>query len=224
MLHSPDTAGPERIMREVTAALVRLPFVHAVSVFGSLANGRADCWSDVDMVVACNEVETSKWLAATEIRAAQPVLCYREFSAVEQPAGRYWFEGESPFQRLDVSFHTVEEHLGGYRDSRGMADCGEFRAVYVRGANSSPLVSSLGPFPRLHISSRETEIGKWIHRLFNSLKAQFRGQDRSEEVAGRAAGLRASLGEMTRESSLDSGRIGFLAYQLLDIADQLLGR
>ena len=39
-----------------------------------------------------------------------------------------------------------------------------------------------------------------------------------------AAGLRASLGEMTRESTVEGGRIGCLAYQLLDITDQLLGR
>ncbi len=211
-------------MCEVTSALATLPFVHAVSVFGSLANGCADRWSDVDMAVACEEVEGAKWLAAAAIRAAKPVLFYREFSAVEQPAGRYWFAGESPFHRLDVSFHAVEEHLACYLDSARMGDCGELRAVHLRAPSPGPTDSSLDPFPRLSISARETEIGRWIHRLFNSLKAQLRGADRLEEVAARAAGLRGSLGELTRECTLDGGRIGWLAYQLLDLADRVQGQ
>ena len=66
----PDPEGPERVARRVIATLAALPFVRNIALFGSLAEGRADCWSDVDLCVACDDVERTQWMAASAIRAA----------------------------------------------------------------------------------------------------------------------------------------------------------
>jgi len=101
----PHPAGTTCVAREMIATLALLPFVQHIALFGSLAEDRADCWSDVDLWVACEDVEQTQWIAAAAMRAAHPVLFYRMFSNAAQPAGRYWFAHASPFHKIDISFY-----------------------------------------------------------------------------------------------------------------------
>ncbi len=76
-----------------------------IASFGATAIGHHDEWSDVDLIVVCAERD-SAWQCSSVIREFLPVVFYRPFTAREQPDGRYWFKGESPMNRLDVSFET----------------------------------------------------------------------------------------------------------------------
>jgi predicted nucleotidyltransferase len=100
------------LLREIVTTLSQLTCVRSIHSFGSVAIGTSDQWSDLDLLVECADVDKTPWRAAAAIRALKPVLFYRMFSGVPQPSGRYWFCDESPFLRLDVSFHSTAEHRG----------------------------------------------------------------------------------------------------------------
>ena len=104
----------------VLGVLTNLACVRDVGVFGSFAMDTWDEWSDIDLVVACDDPVESGRLIMAEINARLPILCFRPFSAKEAANGRYWFKGHSPFHKLDISFHgpadwrkAVNEHKEG---------------------------------------------------------------------------------------------------------------
>lgn len=216
----PDPAGPPRLLAEVTGIFAGVPFVRSLAVFGSLAEGRADRWSDVDLLVECDDGARCPWLAAGALRQAKPVLFYRKFSLVEQPSGRYWFAGESLFHRLDVSFHSPEEMAGRQRthEARGWV----VRPLAVpacRPMRSDPVVAV-----PLAISEREAEIGLWLYRTLNALQAHLRHGGRATELQAAAAGLRTSLAGIERDAVMAGGRIGELAYRVLAMAGECARR
>jgi hypothetical protein len=100
----------DRIKNELVSALARLSTVRRIASYGSIAEGRTDQWSDIDLAVACDPFDIGAWLAASAIRATKPVLYYRTFHNRVQPLGRYWFTDESPFQRLDISFYSLDDY------------------------------------------------------------------------------------------------------------------
>jgi hypothetical protein len=106
----PQGTGLERIRRELVAALSAITSVRNIDSFGSVATGCADQWSDLDLLISCEVPEHTAWLAAGAIRSTKRVAFYRMFTGVAQPSGRYWFCNESPFHRLDVTFHSPAEH------------------------------------------------------------------------------------------------------------------
>src|SRR3954470_4293230 len=101
----------ERLQRELVASLSAITSIRNIDSFGSVAAGDADEWSDLDLLVWCELPEQTAWLAAAAIRSIKRVAFYRMFTGVSQPSGRYWFCNESPFHRLDVSFHSPEERV-----------------------------------------------------------------------------------------------------------------
>jgi hypothetical protein len=102
-----QTSPVYRMKDEIVTALAGVPGVRRIASFGSVAVGRADRWSDLDLFVVCADVDHTAWYAVAAIRSAKPVLFYRMFTGVPQPSGRYWFSDETPFTRLDVSFYTA---------------------------------------------------------------------------------------------------------------------
>jgi hypothetical protein len=111
VLGNSQESGLERIRRELVAALSAITSVRKIDSFGSVATGCADQWSDLDLLISCEVPERAAWLAAAAIRSTKPVAFYRMFTGVAQPSGRYWFCNESPFHRLDVTFHSPEAHV-----------------------------------------------------------------------------------------------------------------
>lgn len=51
----PDPGRPPRLAEDIARVMWNLVFVRGVAVFGSLATGRADRWSDIDVLVACED-------------------------------------------------------------------------------------------------------------------------------------------------------------------------
>jgi hypothetical protein len=166
-----------RIREEIVSALSQLSSVRRIASFGSVAEGRADAWSDLDLLVACEDVCRAAWYAAAAIRAAKPVVFYRMFTGVPQPSGRYWFAGETPFNRLDVSFHSL-------RDFEAMCRAGHYndhpiatRMEYVAESAVDTRVDSRRhpASPILAISQAEAEAGRLLYFHIEAVKERLRG-------------------------------------------------
>ena len=105
----PYASAPPRIALDVAEALARCTAVSRVTLFGSLASGTHDGWSDVD-VMCVTPSRAGAWEAVAILREAMPLRWYGPFSDLPQPSGRYWPYGESLFHSVDLSFRTAEAH------------------------------------------------------------------------------------------------------------------
>jgi len=153
-----------RFKDEVVRALAQVSTVRAIASFGSVAAGCSDQWSDVDLLVACDDVERSAWLAAAAIRQAKPVLFYRMFSAGRQPSGRHWFADESPFNRLDVSFYAPDGFEVVCRAGLHADNPVTVRSEYMPGAASTPPAGAhLRPIGPLDVTPAEHAIGRLLY-------------------------------------------------------------
>jgi hypothetical protein len=189
----------ERMRRELVAALSAISSVRNIDSFGSVAAGCADQWSDLDLLVSCEVPEQTAWLAVAAIRSAKPVAFYRMFTGVAPPSGRYWFCNESPFHRLDITFHSPAEHAAvrqaGVRGGHPI----QLRPEYVAEvsadapADPSPDTRLISPIERVDVTPCETEIGRLLYLHLEAAKAQLRGRPAKRNVLQtRAALLRAA--------------------------------
>jgi predicted nucleotidyltransferase len=214
MNHNPD---PRLIADDIAAALSHVPFVRAIALFGSLAAGSADAYSDVDMLVACDDVEATKWTVAAALRKAKPVLFYRKFTAAEQPSGRYWFVGESPFHKLDISFDPIEDYARVIRDGGRLGHKITAHEVYRR---LEPSVTTSGAMPGrpLIIDEREWEVGLSIYRSLLSLKSCLRGGDGTRGFDE----LREAAMELPRDAVMAGGNVGQLVHEVVEMVQREL--
>jgi hypothetical protein len=173
-----QTNPAHRMKDEVVAALAKVTGVRRIASFGSVAAGRADPWSDVDLFVACADVDRTAWFAAAAIRAAKPIFFYRMFTGVPQPSGRYWFADESPFTRLDVSFYAPADFEAVCRDGLTVDHPVTVRIEHV----CDPAPVALLPDPASHtaapvldITPAETEAGRLLYVHLEAVKAERRG-------------------------------------------------
>lgn len=218
----PDPEGPERIMNEIVTILADLPTVHSIGVFGSLARKNSDRWSDIDMLVGCENLHSTEWQAADAIRSAKSVLYYRKFSLLEPPSGRYWFDSESPFHRIDISFHTVEEFQSYLIEPVRYGHDLTLREVYRSNATLPFVDSLINEYHRRVIDPAEQETGLWIYRLIERTKAHMRGGRTIEDLISTGDTLRNHLSNLSPEVVIVGGDIHSLAQRVLDISDQLI--
>lgn len=213
----PDPTRPGALAAELASALATVPSVEAIALFGSLAAGSGDGWSDIDMVVAHDDAEAARWEAAAALRGAAPVLYYRPIAGNEQPSGRYWFVGESPFHRLDISFSTVSEYSSGLAEHPLLGGRIVLREVYARrpglgtgrapGRRAEPITMVAG----------ERHLGALSIRLSEALKHSLRGQP-GAEVAQAAVRVRDCLAESPVETAYAGGDLRTLATEVLHLA------
>src|SRR5690606_3224293 len=104
----PYVTTPRRIALDLVDALAASPAVSRVVLFGSLADGRNDGWSDIDALCVV-EGEDGPWQAAAALRRAMPLRWHGRFSSAQPPSGRHWLLGESVFHSVDLSFGTLQE-------------------------------------------------------------------------------------------------------------------
>ncbi len=173
-----SASPPYRIKREIVAALSQLTCVRQVASFGSLAEGRADAWSDVDLLVACEEVERSAWIAAAAIRAAKAVIFYWTFTGVAQPSGRYWFAGELPFNRVDISFASVPDFVATSRAGHLQGHPITLRTEYMSAAVADAAADArrLPASSPLAIGQAEVEAGRQLYLHLEAVKDRLRGR------------------------------------------------
>jgi len=141
----PYVTTPKRIALDLVDALAGCPAVSRVAIFGSLANGEHDGWSDIDALCAV-EGEDGSWQAAAVLRRAMPLRWHGLFSDVAPPSGRHWLLGESVFHSIDLSYLStgVFEHTlaDGIRGHALIADVRLDRAGAVSRGRPSPGVVS----------------------------------------------------------------------------------
>jgi len=223
----PAADGPQRIASEIAAALASLADIRRIALFGSLAEGRADRWSDVDMVVACQGCDVTQWAAAAEIRRAKPVLFYQTFSAAEQPSGRYWFEGESPFHKLDISFYPLATYEAMRNGSMPREHPMILKEIYAAQPQNGTPALAVAASP-LSVDAREMRIKRCHVPLMNSLRSRLRGRDlypnSSAELAEKTRELRSRLEGVRKDTVAAGGRIGQLAWRLVEMAELLLAQ
>lgn len=204
---SKDASSVGLLAERITHALRTEPSVRAIAFFGSLAEGRADEWSDVDMLVACDGVETAKWAVAAALRISKAVLYYRPFSSAQQPSGRYWFVGESPFHKLDISFDSMEDYVALLQGGGRLGHDITVRELSRKRASSIAATGNATVCP-LEITDREEEIGNYIYQSLRSLKRCFRG---GEDTRG-FEGLLGAANELPAHAVMSGGSIGELVH------------
>jgi predicted nucleotidyltransferase len=186
----------ERVRDEVVGALAQLSAVREIASFGSMAEGRADVWSDVDLLVACEDVGRAAWLAAAAIRAAKPVLYYRMFTGVAQPSGRYWFEDEEPFNRLDVSFYSAPDlaavRRSGLKEGLPMVSRTEYTASSSVDLRADARLWA--PWPSVVVQPEETANGRALYVFLESLKGARRGRSDVHDLDAQREALEEALG------------------------------
>jgi hypothetical protein len=193
----PQGTGLERLRRELVAALSAITSVRNIDSFGSVATGCADQWSDLDLLISCEVPEHTAWLAAGAIRSTKRVVFYRMFTAVAQPSGRYWFCNESPFHRLDVTFHSPAEHAAvcrsGVRGGHPIHVRPEYMAHVPADLSADRRLTS--PAGRVDVTPCETEIGRLLYRHLEAVKTQLRGRLAKRNVLETRAALLAAAAE-----------------------------
>jgi len=146
--------------------------ISSIYTFGSIAKGVSDEYSDIDIIASVinDEIDVSEIL---EPRIS--VLYYRTFSSSSYPSGRYWFRGLSPFQKLDISFHTFSETMNIVSNGdpktfksppfncEWESKSGESFCQNIDDKNNEPI-----------ISEEENKISRHIYKLQCALKAKLR--------------------------------------------------
>ncbi len=109
----PDPARPQQTAETLCHFFSELPFVYQVVVFGSLAQGSSDRWSDIDLLVVTQGKADYQALLES-LREYKPVLYHAPIrQSVEHP-GRHAlgivFKDESIFHNLDLNFMSLSEY------------------------------------------------------------------------------------------------------------------
>jgi hypothetical protein len=215
-----NNQAADQLAEKIVKLLAPMPEVKAISLFGSLAEDRADCWSDVDMHVAC-ATEAGRWAAAAAIRAGKPVEFYRTFTGGVQPSGRYWFTDESPFQKIDVSFFTVDEYQAMQAHPVVLRYPITLKEIYTRPDTAASEMLSVMEPSSLDFTAEETEIGRWVYRLSLSAKARARGKADGQYLEDDIAGLQTVYGDRPPDFVTGSGQLGRLVARILAYAEYI---
>ena len=213
-----EEAPCHRVKCEVVAALSRLTTVRRIASFGSLAEGRSDRWSDVDLFVTCDDIASSPWIAAAAIRAAKPVCFYRMFRGVAQPSGRYWFADESPFHRIDISFYSVADYIIVCRDGLKNGHPVTMREEYS--ATAAPDLmrdqSLCGPATAAAIQPHETDAGRCLYFHLEAVKQRMRGGPGKHDARETRAALARAIEQSEAASFAGCDFVG-LARRCMDL-------
>ncbi len=199
------------------------PQVSRVVVFGSLAGDAADAYSDVDLLVAVED-EQAAWDVTSIIRRTLQVLFYRMFSSDRQPAGRYWFAGQSPLTRLDISFHTPEQ-LAMICQTRMYQGhpiaCRELyrREPVCRVSSDVTSASSQLQLP-LQITELEAHFGSCIYRLSRAISCAMRSQPYRHRLEDCVQDLQQAMTQ-TQTHRLAGGDGHALGHALLQLVKTL---
>jgi predicted nucleotidyltransferase len=186
----PYRTTPRRIAEDVIAALDGCPAVGRVLLFGSLADDTYDAWSDIDIVCEVED-EGGAWAAAAALREALPVRWHGPFGSATPPRGRHWFEGESLFHSLDLSFETASRLEEIAREGLNGVPV-RFREV---AAGRPQRVAMLPPPARV---SDEYEFTHALHLLLRGIRAYLRGGGGWSDVSARMPDLEAALKGLPR--------------------------
>jgi predicted nucleotidyltransferase len=108
------TAGPGNLLRRVIEALRDLPGACELYVFGSLADGTADAYSDIDLEVTTRDAATSATALDGVLTIVAPIEVDWQMATPDDTHPRtILFRGEAYYHMLDIDLH-VFGRIQGY--------------------------------------------------------------------------------------------------------------
>jgi predicted nucleotidyltransferase len=216
----PDPARNRRLLTDIIGICTALPYVQRLISFGSFARGEPDRWSDIDLiVVTVNRAQF--WSVFTCIAQSKPILHRSYFTPQVEPSGGrvlgMVFENESVFHNVDLNFMTRNE----YASLETLMRFGVMRELYVSSARLSDADCDVLPNAELeHPDDRRISVG--LHFTKKAIKQVLRGQMVYEELQQRSRYLRDILEDYAYDVATPYGKIGQVAHQYLEMAEQLL--
>lgn len=106
--------GPRNLLQRVSEALRDLPGACELYVFGSLANGTADAYSDIDVEVTTRDLAASAAALAEVLTTVAPIEVDWQLPTPEDEVVRtILFRGEAYYCKLDISLRAFGQVHNG---------------------------------------------------------------------------------------------------------------
>lgn len=180
----PYVTTPARIALDLVEALAACPAVSRVTLFGSVASGQQDGWSDIDALCAV-EGEDGPWQAAAALRQAMPLRWHGRFSSTEPPSGRHWLLGESVFHSIDLTFAPSEI------TARRIVEAASEQPLVTDVRLDRPGAPSPGR-PAIEVLSTDYEFTHALYATTKAMKAYLRSQGLWDDLAEQMKRLEAT--------------------------------
>jgi hypothetical protein len=214
-----DPRSPLLLQQDFTAYLARSSTVERVLLFGSLARGEWDRWSDVDLIVVT--AARSRFTDTIEvIHAYKQILHHNPFEPHAQLGGGHLlgviFTDQSPLQNVDVNFFSLTE----LESPDALARFGKVQEIYNAGR------AVIGAEEELIYSAPERPddlpIRNGIHFVKKAAKKLMRGQGTKADLQRYTDTLKSVLASYPDGIVVPEGDVYRLAEMYVEIADSLL--
>jgi predicted nucleotidyltransferase len=111
--------GPGNLLQRISAALRDLPGASELHLFGSLADGTADAYSDIDLEVTTRDLAASASALADVLTTVAPIEVDWQLPTPEDEVVRtILFRGEAYYYKLDISLRAFGQIHNGASDVR----------------------------------------------------------------------------------------------------------
>jgi hypothetical protein len=216
----PDPARPATFAAELCAWFATLPYIQRVAQFGSLVQGTADRWFDLDMLVVTARRRDSR-AALAALNEHKPFLHHAPVRKSEKHPGAnalsITFADESPFHCLDLNFIA----LADYAPPTAIAWLDPVRDCYV--APPRGIAAEAGDAYLLDaLDEREMAIDGACFWTRRAAKGLLRGKSGRDLVARRHGELVAALRGTPGDCAMAGGNVCRAGRIWLAIAAALL--
>lgn len=214
----PEPKRPLEILDEITNLLAKLPFVSHIDVFGSLARGGWDRWSDIDLIVA-TQTQAQFWQVWKTLHAAKPIVHHHPLSKAD-PTGVHIlgniFADESPLNCIDLNLFTQATYQNLDNLERfGILKSMHHQEVAAATHANDALVEQI-------LTPEEKVISVALHFTKKSLKQVLRGQPAQDVLKHRTDHLRTTMQRYSFDHEVVGGNIGQVAHMYLAMAETAL--
>jgi hypothetical protein len=216
----PDPARPATLAAELCAWFATLPYIQRVAQFGSLVQGTADRWSDLDIfVVPARRRDSRAALAA--LNEHKPFLYHAPVRKSEKHPGAnalsITFADESPFHCLDLNFIA----LADYAMPKAIDWLAPVRDCY--GAPTGGIVAEAGDdYPFDALDAREMAIDGACFWTRRAAKGLLRGKSGRDLLERRHGELVAALRGTPDDCAMAGGNVCRAGRVWLAVAAVLL--
>ncbi len=218
----PDAERLQAIVSIVTHCLSALPYVTHIDVFGSLARGDADRWSDIDLIVVTRKKADFLRCLQT-LHNTKPILHHNPLSQAD-PNGYHAlgcvFVDESVFHCVDLNFFTREEYTKPETTRR----FGARRTLYSAHTAVSQKGDSDGEpsTDTQTLTADEQRIAVAIGFTKKNAKKVLRGEEAHDNLKRFARTLTQTMQDYPVDYRVVGGNIGIVAGHYVTIAETLL--
>ena len=219
----PAPGRPMELAAELGGFFSGFESVAKVCVFGSLARGDHDRWSDIDVLLVVGHAPAQCYSLFRSLQESYPLVHHGYLSLKPEPDGKNVLgcvlEGESVFHVLDLNFVTREDWgVPGALERFGQIL--ELRAAHGNRGNLT--MDADGGNPTSEWTPTEQRIWRAMHWVHKGIKKHFRTLMTLDELAERTDDLANVLSQCGGETRTRNGDIGRVAQEFLDLARAVL--